>query len=171
MKTNRVSAGLLAAMLLVAGPALAQHRGDERGAGRHGFGGGFVPAHGPRPAAGGHRDRASGPFQVERNGRWLGHDSGKNDPHYHLDHPWEHGRFPGGFGRGHVYKLAGGGRERFRFDGFFFSVAPYDYGFCSDWLWDTDQIAIYQDPDHVGWYLGYNLRLGTYVHVTYLGRG
>ena len=103
---------------------------------------------------------------VHSDARWIGHAWGPGDPRFHLDHPWEHGRFPGGFGQ--PFRMHGR-REHFGFGGFFFFVAPFDYPFCDDWLWDSDDVAIYEDPDHDGWYLAYNPRLGTYVHVQYDG--
>ncbi len=151
-----------------------------------GVGGGHIPQRGPAPSRTVAQPQHRQPQQQQRtyqdqpnhpqaphvhaqNDQWVGHDTGRNDAHYHVEHPWEHGRFTGAIGARHVWRLHGGNRERFDLGGFFFQVAPYDYDSCGDWQWDSDDIVIYADPDHDGWYLAYNTRIGTYVHVLYLG--
>jgi len=185
----------LSVLICVAAFAPGKERTDQpRGGGRQAVGGGHIPAHGPAPARASNPGRGSAPAQGHESGgaaenrvamdqkghpevphvhakndQWIGHDSGRNDAHYQLDHPWAHGRFTGGFGAGHVFVLAGGSRERFWFGNFYWDVAAYDYNIVGGWNWVGDQIVIYDDPDHDGWYLAYNPRLGTYAHVEYLG--
>lgn len=188
-RTFTLAAGVLAATVLLAGTALAQgNRGDPPRQpvtpARPEVGHGHVPARGPvrspnrkpAPARGAPAQRVPDrpghplvPHVDGNNDRWVGHDQGPQDPDLRLSHPWEHGRFTGPMGASHVWRMDGGARDRFNVDGFYFQVAPSEYDNTDDWRWDSDDIVIYADPDHDGWYLGYNVRLGTYAHVMYLG--
>ena len=156
--------GFVAVLALMSLPALGQR---ENAHGQPNVGHGYIPPRGPAPSHGiahpaqvhgaqpehpaqehpNFRDQPGHPNapHVHTNGQWVGHDSGPGDVHYHLDHPFEHGHFMGGIGRGHIWRLEGGGPSRFWFGGFYWSVAPYDLAFCSDWNWDGDQIVIYDE--------------------------
>jgi hypothetical protein len=183
---------LVGLTILICVAVLAQNKGSGRassGGGRAAqVGGGHIPARGPAPARASSSAHARQPAAATenriavdkkghpdvphvhaKNDQWVGHASGASDPHYRLAQPWAHGRFNGGFGAQHVFVLAGGNRERFWFNNFYWDVAPYDYYIVGGWNWAGDQIVIYEDPDHIGWYLAYNPRLGTYAHVEYLG--
>ena len=177
--------GLFVIMLACAVPTSAQRGGGgghaggghaggghAGGGGFHGgggrmFGGGHIPSHGPGAFHGPPEPRGDNPPyrdgpghpnapHVHRDGQWIGHGMARHDNHFHVDRPFGHGRFPGGIGFGHLFQLGGGGPGRFWFDGFYFSVARYDVDLCTGWLWDSDQIVIYDDPDHDGWYFAYN---------------
>ena len=164
----------LATLLVLAIPTYAQHH--QAAGGGHPS----IPAHGPKEYTGtphpagpnrNYSDKAGHPNvpHVDKGKTWVGHDTGRDDANYHMHHPFANGQFSGGFGRGHVWHLGGGGPGRFWFNNWYWDVAAADIAFCDGWLWDSDDIVIYPDPDHYGWYLAYNVRLGTYVHVEYLG--
>ena len=181
---------VLSALLVVGVPAFAQHGDDHGQHGGQDRGQHPAPPRGPAPTHGNphqaapapshgddhgdqrrdYRDKPDHPNAPHVDGKvWVGHDSGRGDVHYHVDHPFEHGRWSGGFGPRHVWRLGGGGPSRFWFNNWYWSVAPYDIGFVDGWMWDSDNIVIYDDPDHPGFYLAYNSRLGTYAHVEYMG--
>ncbi len=192
-----LGAAVVLALLLFVAPAFAQKggHGTQGGQTYNKVGGGYIPKHGPAvehtPYKGNTGGGSGGTPTTERrhfndqpghpdaphvhapikggHEEWVGHTTQREDVRLHLDHPWEHGHWPGHFGRGHTYRIIGGGPGRFWFGGWYFNVFQPDWGYCDGWLWDSDEIVLYDDPSDPGWYLAYNVRLGTYVHVMYMG--
>ena len=116
------------------------------------------------------RDRVNSAPHVN-NDHWYGHDR-PDDKRYHIDRPFEHGRFEH-FGPSYRYRIERFDRDHRRFwfpGGFLFEVAEWDWPICEGWCWDcADDFVVYEDSDHAGWYLLYNVHTGVYVHVTYMG--
>ncbi len=104
----------------------------------------------------------------DQRGGWVGHGP---DVRFHVEQPWANGRFRGPIGYRHYYRPGGwdDSRHRFWINGSYFGVASWELDYVDDWNWSGDQIVLYDDPDHEGWYLAYNVRLGTYTHVQYDG--
>src|SRR5208282_2647664 len=79
------------------------------------------------------------------NDHWYGHDS-PNDKRFHVDHPYEHGRFEH-FGPSYRYRVERFDLEHHRFwfpGGFGFEVASWDWPVCADWCWNcADDFVVY----------------------------
>ena len=179
MKVRLLIPVALTALLCL--PAFAQ-RGEERG-GQHEHNtpranqGRIPPAparrddHRARPEPERHDGGRINSTPHVNNDHWYGHDR-PDDKRYHFDHPFEHGRFEH-FGPSYRYRIERFDRDHHRFwfpGGYFFEVAAWDWPICADWCWDCeDDFVIYEDSDHEGWYLLYNVHTGVYVHVNYMG--
>ncbi len=181
---------VLAVALIASAPAFAQpqergHEESRKEQPKHvdrnppRANGGRIPPSPPRredPHAGreAHKfddGRASDRPHVSDN-HWYGHEA-PNDARFHIAHPYEHGRFER-FGPSYRYRVLRVDRDAHRFwfpGGFYFEVAPWDWAQCSDWCWTcgSDDFVVYDDTDHAGWYLLYNVHTGVYVHAQFLG--
>jgi hypothetical protein len=61
------------------------------------------------------------------------------------------------------------GTRRIWLPGGQFEIADWDWGVTAPWCWTCDQFVVYVDPDHSGWYLLYDVRMGEYVHAEFMG--
>ena len=94
MKSTKSMQLALAALLVVAVPTFAQHPEGHPGGGAPPR----APSHGPsafhgtpKPAPENHNysDKPGHPSapHVDKGKVWVGHDTGRNDANYHMDHP------------------------------------------------------------------------------------
>ena len=182
-----IGAALATTFFLYGAPTIAQQRGQDRPKppapasqeqARPRANQGHVP---PPPQARANHTEAREPERLPtghvnetphvNHDHWYGHEAA-NDARFHLATPWEHGRFPhvGPSYRyaaqrfdehAHRFWIAGSGS---------FEIAAWDWPLAADWCWDCgDDFVIYDDPDHPGWYLVYNVHTGVYVHAQFIG--
>jgi len=188
LATTGGAAVAMAVAVLYGSPVIAQRRGDQHpqqqqqqqqhAVERPRANQGHVPP--PPPTRGNHAEAR----QPERlpsghvnevphvnHDQWYGHEA-PNDQRFHVATPWAHGRFDRvgpsyryGVQRfddhAHRFWIAGRGG---------FEVAAWDWSLAADWCWNCgDDFVIYDDPDHPGWYLVYNVHTGVYVHAQFIG--
>jgi len=154
-----------------------QSHGPEHGTAPRANGGHIPPAPEPRkePEVRREVEHDEGGHVNERphvrNDKWYGHEP-PGDKRFHVDHPFEHGHFEH-FGPSYRYRVVRFDPRLHRFwfpGGFFFEVAAWDWQECADWCWTCgDDFVVYEDADHPGWYLVYNVHTGVYVHAQYMG--
>ena len=194
MKTRLVllsaSVLILSASILLPPSAEAQRSGRSGGGGGRTSGGGSRTAQNRPRANQGHvptapaaRSNPSEPRQAEHlstghvndmphvnHNQWFGHEQ-PNDARFHMDKPFSHGRFAH-LGPTFRYRVTrfDANLHRFWFSNGSFEVATWDWPLCADWCWDCgDDFVVYDDPDHPGWNMLYNVHTGVYVHVQYMG--
>lgn len=114
-------------------------------------------------------DHPSTTVPYVRDDHWYGHAS-PDDARFQIPRPFAHGHFalPG---PGHVYSIARVdlGARSIWLPGGQFEIADWDWSVTAPWCWTCDQFVVYIDPDHPGWYLLYDVRMGEYVHAEFLG--
>lgn len=190
MKTR--SAALLALAFLVALPAVAQERGrgnsappahqEQHGAPQVHVRGnqGHIPTAPPpqrktpeaKPQAEHYSTGHVNSTPHVSHNTWYGHEA-PNDARFHVDQPYAHGRFTD-IGPSHRFRAERIDRDRHFFylpTGVYFQIADFDWALAADWCWDCgDDFVVYDDPDHPGWYLVYNVETGAYIHAQYMGQ-
>ena len=104
-----------------------------------------------------------------RDGHWYGH-AAPNDARFHLERPFAFGRFALA-GPAHVYRVTriDLGARRIWLPGGHFEIADWEWSTTAPWCWTCDDFVVYADPDHTGWYLIYDVRMGEFVHAQFLG--
>ena len=104
-----------------------------------------------------------------RDGHWYGH-AAPDDVRFRLARPFEFGRFAHA-GPGHVYRVSRVelGARQIWLPGGRFEIADWEWATTAPWCWTCDDFVVYLDPDHAGWYLVYDVRMGEYVHARFLG--
>lgn len=102
--------------------------------------------------------------------QWFGHEQ-PNDARFHQAQPFAHGRLKHvGPAYRHRVTRVDLTLHRFWFSKGLFEVAAWDWPLCADWCWNCgDDFVVYDDSDHPGWYMLYNVHTGVYVHVQYMG--
>lgn len=163
---------LALAMTLALASAMAQRPAERPHANQ-----GRIPAPPPKRAADVKPEVERGPggrvnsAPHVRNDHWYGHDA-PNDQRYQLSRAFEHGRFER-FGPSYRYNIVRIDPNLRRFwlpGGSYFEIAAWDWPVAADWCWTCPgNFVVYEDSDHLGWYLLYNIHTGLYVHSLYMG--